>query len=198
MTSEALDGWRTTGRGRIDEMLALHRDATGAGQGRRWGTQQLNQAMHIALLAQFQKSCLSLHDEAVSVHVQAANSVQRGVIQQLMTQGRKLERNAPRPDHLGSDFARLGVPVVQLLKLNTQAANELVYLGHLADFRNAIGHGNEDEARTIADDATVEPRIRSTKRSVTTGRRVLDRLAGRLDDLVANELGDLLATTRPW
>lgn len=176
----------------------LHRDATGDRRGRRWGTTQLNRAMHLWLVAQFQRYCLMLHDEAIEKQVAVAAPQQRKLVRRLMSSGRKLSTSTPRPDNLGADFARVGIPLVQLLRGTAAGTADVMYLSRLSDFRNAIAHGNEDEIQAVEQDAGVEPRIRPTKRSLSDARVVLDRLVERIDALVADELAGLLETSRPW
>ncbi|CAN5176822.1 hypothetical protein BH23ACT9_BH23ACT9_30120 [soil metagenome] len=65
MPSEALNDWRGRLSDRLDELEAIHQSATGAGRGRRWGTEQLNGQLFVALVGQFQGFARGLHDEAL-------------------------------------------------------------------------------------------------------------------------------------
>jgi hypothetical protein len=106
--SAAKGAWETVARVRLGELERLHADARGTGPGRRWGTDQLNRSLFVALVAQFQIYCRDLHDEAIDVHVAAANVLQAGLLRSVLTQGRELNVKNPRPAALGSDFGRLG------------------------------------------------------------------------------------------
>jgi hypothetical protein len=122
----------------------VHAHITGSALGRRWGTRQLNQALFVALMAQFQAYCRGLHDEGVEVHVAHAVPSQREMLKILLTQGRKLEVTNPRRSVLGADFGRLGVSLVGELKAAGPATvRRLDLLEALVDFRNAVGHGDD-------------------------------------------------------
>lgn len=195
MASQALTEWRTTGRARLAELERVHVQATGTRRGRRWGTRQLNRSLFVSLVAQFQNYCRELHDEAIAVHLAAANPGQVKVLRTLLTHGRKLETQNPRASALGSDFGRLGFSFIDDLRARSRPTVErLDQLELLVDFRNAVGHG--DEAKIAALEA--QGSIASTKRSYHAYRRALDGLAGTMDDVVASRLATVLGTTRPW
>jgi hypothetical protein len=195
VASQALVAWRTVGLARLSELEDLHARATRDRAGHRWGTQQLNRSLIVALVAQFQGYCRALHDEAVSAHVAAAVPTQRTVLQQLLTQGRKLDTQNPRRATLGSDFRRLGFDFVDVVRaVGPPTRRRLDMLDVLVDYRNAIGHG--DEANIAAIEARAP--ICSTKQSYRKHRHALNGLAGTIDVVVARELAIVLGTTRPW
>lgn len=195
MSSAALSEWQSTGVGRLDELEGIHAQATGPGPGRRWGTEQLNRSLFVALVAQFQTYCRALHDEAIDAHVAQANPRQAALLRTLLTQGRKLDTHTPRTAHLGSDFARLGFKLVDGINdTGSEAEQALGSLDVLVEFRNAIGHGNETEIAALV--KTGE--IKSTKTSYRRFRRILERLAVIMDGVVAAKLGDLLDVPAPW
>lgn len=68
MPSLAFAQWRTLGLGRLDELERIHADMRDAAPGRRWGAEQLNRSLFVALIAQFQTYCRDLHDQAIEVH----------------------------------------------------------------------------------------------------------------------------------
>lgn len=116
----------------------------------RWGTEQLNRSLFVALVAQFQTYCRKLHDEAVDLHVTHANRHQAELLHTLLTQGRKLDNQTPRSSVLGSDFGRLGFSVLEAMRaVGARAERDLDRLDVLVDFRNAIGHGNETEIAAL-------------------------------------------------
>ncbi len=147
------------------------------------------------LVAQFQAYARGLHDQATDVHVAAALAGQRVLVHTLLTQGRKLDTQNPRRAALGSDFGRLGFGFIDDLKAATASAPaELDALEELIDYRNAIGHGDEATISSIESLG----RIKATKGSYRGYRRTIGRLAGTMDDVVANQLSALLGINRPW
>jgi len=195
MPSRALQEWQTNGRTRLNELEAIHARATGPQPGRRWETEQLNRSLFVALVAQCQKYCRSLHDEAVEVHEREANEHQADLLRNLMTQGSKLATQTPRTDRLGADFSRLGFDLVEAIKSDgPRSVEDLRLLDLLVDFRNAIGHGNETKIADLVDGGE----IKATKTDYRRYRRTLERLAHTMDRVVAAKLGDLLQIPRPW
>jgi hypothetical protein len=195
MSSQAFEDWRTVGLARLAELEAVHAELTGSGPGRRWGTTQLNRALFLALVAQFQSYCRDLHDEAAEVHVDAATAGHRDLVKLLMLQGRQLQTRNPRCSTLGSDFQRLGVRLIDDLKASGPAtAQRLVALDLLVDYRNAIGHGDEAKIKAFENDG----RIRATKRLYQQHRRTLECLAATMDSAVADGLARVLGIRAPW
>jgi len=88
--------WRGAGLARLAELEAVHANLTGTGPGRRWGTNQLNRSLFLALVAQFQGYCRDLHDEAVAVYLDQANPTQKNNLELLLLQGRRLGTHNPR------------------------------------------------------------------------------------------------------
>ena len=180
---------------RLKELERVHTRATRSGPGRRWGTEQLNRSLFIALVAQFQTYCRALHDEGVAVHLQQVAPAQRQLIRTLMTHARKLDTGNPRTSALGSDFANLDIALIPAMKgLGAGVEVDLKALDRGIDFRNAISHGND--AAVTALSATGA--IKATKRSYTEYREMLDRLAGNIDGVVAAKLAVLLGIPDPW
>lgn len=135
---------------RLRELESIHARATGPRQGRRWGTEQLNRSLFLVLVAQFQTYCRDLHDEAVAVHVAHAAPAQRLLLGTLMLQGRTLDVGNPRRSALGTDFSRVGIPLIpDLTALGPGTVGDLDALDHLVDFRNAISHGNESQVQAL-------------------------------------------------
>lgn len=195
MASVAYGRWRTVGLARLDELEQVHAATTAGRRGRAWGTEQLNRGLFVALVAQFQEYCRALHDEAVNVHVAAANPEQATVLQALLTQGRKIGTQNPRPAHLGSDFGRLGFSLIGDLKAaGPDLADWLRRLDLLIDLRNAVGHGDDTEIEGLI----AAGEIRVTKVSYRQYRGTLDRLAGTMDAVVADALATRLKIPPPW
>lgn len=195
MASQALQRWISTGLKNLDELEQVHADAKGVGPGRKWGTEQLNRSLFVALVAQFQAYCRGVHDEAVEVQFLNANPQQSDMIRKLLTQGRRLDKMNPRSDHLGSDFGRLGIAIVDALNVKGASFREDVrLLDVLVDFRNAIVHGNETEVTSIIGTGD----IKATKTVYKAYRKTVDRLATTMDEVVAARLGSILGVEPPW
>lgn len=156
---------------------------------------QLNRSLFLALMAQFQSFARDLHDEAVSVHVDAAAPGQGELIRSLLTRGRKLDTGNPSPSSLGSDYGRLGLVLLDDLKQHDpRNVARLVALRRLVEFRNAIAHGQEAKIESLEEEGS----IRSTKRSYRSHRGYLDRLADTMDEVVGRQLASLLHISAPW
>lgn len=195
MVSAARAEWDITASARLDELERVHADARGAGRGRRWGTDQLNRSLFVVLVAQFQTYSRNLHDEAIDVHVNAANPRQADVMRRLLTQGRKLDVQNPESAALGSDFGRLGFDLVPALKTGGGVIEDaLTKLDLLVRFRNAVAHGNESELVGIVASGD----INATLASYRQYRRTLNRLVATMDRVVAAELGTVLQIPPPW
>ncbi len=159
------------------------------------GHSQLNRSLFIILVAQFQIYCRDLHDDAVDVHVGAANPQQADVLRTLLTQGRKLDVQNPQPGALGSDFGRLGFQLIPTLKAEgTRTEEALQSLDVLVSFRNAIAHGNESEVGRLVAGGS----IKETLTSYRAYWRTLDRLVDTMDQVVARELASGLGIPSPW
>ena len=63
MSSVALHHWLTARASALDEIEQAHRSVGGTGRGRRYATQQINQAYAVLLSSQFQGFCRNLHEE---------------------------------------------------------------------------------------------------------------------------------------
>jgi len=193
--SDALARWQSTGLANLGQLHHIHRQATGARRGRRWGTTQLNRSLFVALLAQFQSFCRDLHDEAVDVHVAFAPAEQRGLIRALLTQGRNLDVANPRSDSLGSDFGRLGFSLIDQLRAAGAATGPRIdALDRVAGFRNAVSHGNESQVSALE----ASGKIKSTLKSYVEHRKELEVLAITMDRVVADQLAALLHIASPW
>ena len=138
--SRSLIRWNGEGADALDEIEAAHAAVGGTAPGRRYATQQINQAYVMLLAARFQAFCRDLHTETVAALVQAAPASYRGVLGGL-TIGRKLDQGNPNAGNVGSDFARLGLelwPVVYGLNPRNVARRGL--LDEMMEWRNAIAH----------------------------------------------------------
>lgn len=189
MSSAALNDWFGVRAERLDELVAMHEKATGTAPGRRYGTTEFNRTLVTALVAQFQGFARDLHDLAVEEFVASIEpSARSEAVRQLLTQGRKLETNTPRPSTLGSDFGRLGIGLIPAIKdVDTRGAQRLETLENVVELRNAIGHGNDAEIDRLASEG-----YKATKTAFRKYRRTFNALARTLDSVLAEQLASLL------
>src|SRR5437660_12811855 len=98
MPSLALQDWSVRRAATLDEIEHAHRSVGGRGPGRRYVTQQINQAYAVLLSSQFQGFCRDLHDECVR-HLVAAVvfPVLRANYMDNLRFGRKLDVGNPNP-----------------------------------------------------------------------------------------------------
>ncbi len=193
--SAAKSVWDTECVARLDQLERIHAAAGGTGRGRRWGTEQLNRSLFVALVGQFQVYCRELHGEATRVYLSQANPRQVPALETLLLRRRDLDNRNPRRDALKNDFGRMGLQLIPVLQNRYTRANEdLDRLELLVGFRNAITHGNESEVRALVQRYGVRPTLGSYR----TFRSTINRLVGKLDVVVAAELAGELGIRRPW
>src|SRR5579875_2768151 len=105
MPSRSLLTWRGPAARALDEIEAAHRAVGGTGPGRRYATQQINQAYAVLLSSWFQRFCRDLRTEAIDHfvgHVAATAPVsRRNTVRGRFTDGRKLDVGNPTPGNLG-------------------------------------------------------------------------------------------------
>ena len=180
---------------RLSQLEQVHVAAGGTHRGRRWGTDQLNRSLFVALVGQFQMYCRELHDEATRVYLSQANTRQVAAIEGLLLWRRELDNRTPRRDALKNDFGRMGLQIIPALQnLYARADVDIDRLGLLIRFRNAIAHGNEREIRSMAQSSSIRPTLSSYR----TYKSAINRLVGKLDVVVAAELAGELGIHRPW
>jgi hypothetical protein len=118
----------------------------GSQRGRRYTTQQINQAFAVLLSSQFQGYCRELHSECADHFVQSVTSLPlRAALHILLVQHRKLDKGNPNPGNLGSDYNRFGLPFWDVV-ISHDARNQLRRdaLEDLNNWRNAIAHQDFD------------------------------------------------------
>src|SRR4051812_34725088 len=107
MPSLAWQVWSVQRAATLDEIEHAHRAVGGRGPGRRFLTQQINQAYAVLLSSQFQGFCRDLHEECVSWLVSFAASPALAAIHRAnLLFGRKLDAGNPNAGNIGSDFNR--------------------------------------------------------------------------------------------
>lgn len=142
MPSAAFQDWSTVRATSLNEVENAHRSVGGTGPGRRYATQQINQAYAVLLASQFQAFCRDLHTECVNHLVAPVPSPDlRDMYRSGLVLNRKLDRGNPNPGNIGSDFNRLDLlfwPQVDAHRPNNPTRRELLEL--LNEWRNAIAH----------------------------------------------------------
>src|SRR5208337_1400790 len=111
MPSKSFGEWLSTRAKALDEIEAAHASVGGTGPGRRYATQQINQAYAVLVASQFQGFCRDLHTESVAQLMSYINPppLLRQLVQAGFTRGRQLDSKNAQPGSLGSDFGLLGI-----------------------------------------------------------------------------------------
>jgi hypothetical protein len=192
MPSQSYATWITTRVLALDEIEAAHRAVGGGGRGRRYATQQINQAYAVLLSSQFQGYCRDLHTECVDWMSRGITGPQlRGLVGSALTRERRLDRGNPNPGNIGADFAILGAelwPDVKALSGVNVGRRQL--LEELNTWRNAIAH---------QDFSTLSLSGRSSLRvaKVRQWRAACEGLASAFD-VVSGDYLRRLTGVRPW
>jgi hypothetical protein len=193
MPSLAWQDWSARRAAALDEIEHAHRSVGGTGPGRRYLTQQINQAYVVLLSSQFQGFCRDLHEDCVEHLVASVVSpVLSGTYRDNLLFGRKLDVGNPNRGNIGSDFNRLGLsfwPAVDAdHPRNLQRSSALETLNC---WRNAIAHN------AFAPDMYRGGRPSLHLSEVQDWRRACDGLARSFDNVL---FAHLLAATgvAPW
>jgi hypothetical protein len=197
MTSLALAEWVGPRSQRIDRLVDAHRKTTGGSRGRQWLTEELNHALIVRLMSEFQGCCRDLHDEsidALTASPKISDPAVSTVLRQLLTTGRKLDQGNAGPGTLGSDFGRLGIalwPAVTA-RYPVNGAKWNASLDRLNKARNHIVH--EERQDILNWPRTHEP---LTLAGVRTWRGTLNALARAFDQVVGSYLKQVNGIA-PW
>jgi hypothetical protein len=140
----------TTRARALDEIAQAHAAVGGTKRGRRYATQQINQAYAVLLASQFQGFCCDLYAECVD-HLMVALSpplALRPIVHKGFTRGCLLDRGNAQPASLGTDFERLGINLWREVEsFHPRNKARKADLGRLNEWRNAIAHQNFDPAK---------------------------------------------------
>ncbi len=191
MSSASLRSWQGTRAAKLDRIAAAHGAVGGTGRGRRWATQQINQAYAMLLSSQFQGFCRDLHSESVDHLARAINPViLRTALRAEFVLARKLDRGNPNAGNIGADFTRLGLPFWNNVRRD-DVRNRLCQtrLDELCEWRNAIAHQDFDPASLRPESLTL-PAIRTWRRACNGLARSFDRVIARYIEAVTG--------TPPW
>ena len=192
MPSAALQQWTTVRAISLDQIEQAHLSVGGSGRGRRYATQQINQAYVMLLSSQFQAFCRDLHTECVETLVNAITpTVIQSALRTEFLLDRKLDRGNPNPGNIGADFSRLGVRfwprVLSIDSRNTARRNQL---DSLNTWRNAIAHQDFDPAR-------LNGRTTVQLREVRVWRSMCNNLSDGFDQVMYDYLLSVTGTL-PW
>src|SRR5262249_14816056 len=146
MPSIAYRKWVTARANDLDELAQAHAAVGGTSPGRRYATQQVNQAYAVLLAAQFQGFCRDLHTECVDALVAVITpTTVRVLMKPALTLNRLLDRGNAHPGSLESDFSRLGISFwVDVESYNPRNTARKAMLEMLNRWRNAIVHQDFD------------------------------------------------------
>src|SRR5437773_7413866 len=110
MPSVSYRRWRSARARALSEIAEAHVAVGGTARGRRYTTQQLNQAYAVLLAAHFQGFCRDLHSECVDhiLAVLAPPNPLRNYLRAELTRGRQVDRGNAQPSSLGADCGRFG------------------------------------------------------------------------------------------
>jgi hypothetical protein len=192
MPSASLHTWTTGRLAGLDELETAHRSVGGTGRGRRYATQQINQAYAVLLSSQFQGYCRDLHSECANYFVQSVPAgLLRTALRNVLVQHRKLNMGNPNPGGIGDDFNRFGLSFwdeVKSLDIRNQAHQNR--LEELNAWRNAIAHQDFDAAKL---GGTTALRLRQ----VRDWRNACNQLAFAFEEVVRIQLQTVNGIS-PW
>ena len=197
MPSHAFQRWQHQAQDALDEIEQAHRAVGGVGPGRRYATQQINQAYVVMVSSQFQRFCRDLHSEAADhlTHDPSPNPNPRYFLLRMrLTEGRKLDSQNANPANLGSDFGRFEFAAGFWGEVRSADPIRMKQLQDefqlLNVWRNAIAHqdftSSELKGRTTI-------RLADARR----WRRTCQELALRFDQVVSQRLQAILGMV-PW
>lgn len=185
MVSASLRKWQAQRAEELDRLEAAHAAVGGTGRGRRYATQQVNQAYVILLASHFQGFCRDLHAEAVNTMIGSISPpTLRSAVRAAFAWKRALDRGNPHPGALGEDFNRLGVPFwPAVLAVDARNERRRDCLLELNVWRNAIAHQDFDPER-LGDRVTV------TLAMVRRWRSASGALAESFDRIVRDHVSE--------
>lgn len=190
MPSVSLRTWNAKRGAALDELEAAHRSLGGAKRGRRYTTQQINQAYAMLLSAQFQGFCRDLHSESADHFVQSVPAGLQTVLRAVLVQSRKIDQGNQNPGNLGNDYNRFGILFWDEVKArDSRNQARLNQLDDLNKWRNAIAH---QDFRAIMPAPVVLPLKR-----VRSWRKACNEIAISFDEVMCSHL-QAVNGTAPW
>ncbi len=191
MPSNSYGRWVRARATRLDQMESAHSSVGGTGRGRRYATDQINQAYAILLASQFQGFCRDLHSESAAYLIDAIQPLtMRPIVRAEITRDRKLDRGNASPGNLGSDFNRLGLDFWDEVRtMNAKNSSRNRSLEMLNEWRNAIAHQHFDEAKLGTSTLGLA--------QVRSWRNVCNQLARSFDVVMRNHVRSVTGSP-PW
>lgn len=192
MPSLSLQNWQTVRSSHLDEMENAHSRVGATARGRRYATQQINQAYAVLLSSQFQGFCRDLHSECVG-HLAGAvmPAAFETILRTEFVQNRTLDRGNPNPGNIGTDFNRFGLSFwSRVTGHDVRNHNRRVQLEQLNCWRNAIAHQDFDAAK-------LGGRTTLRLQTVRSWRQASDHLAVSFDAVMRVHLA-VLTNAPPW
>lgn len=190
MPSRSLVKWKGERSRALDEIANAHLRVGGDQRGRRYATQQINQAYATLLSSQFQGFCRDLHSECIDHLVATAPAIVEDIFRAQFIWGRKLDHGNPNPGNVGMDFNRLGTrfwpAVLRDFHRNDRRREMLVKLN---EWRNAIAHQDFDPGKL----GGISLRLATVQR----WRSAINCLAQSFDSVMLVHLNGLLSAP-PW
>jgi hypothetical protein len=160
------------------------------------GTEQLNEALVLRVMAEFQGYVRDLLDLATIKIVRGSGCglPYQAQIIAAMSRNRVIDRGNPRLEALEEDLSRLGLQRVrqQLSRKNPSHAADVARLQRLVELRNALAHADEVKLLSLSRSGT-----RATKLYITSSLACLGRFASALDKVVWDYLLGSFSTD-PW
>jgi hypothetical protein len=193
--SVALEEWRGTSARALDEIELLHRLAEGAWQHGSALTEQITYLYAALILAHFQRYCRGAHTEATKALVEAMPHPGLAmVLEDLLTEGRHLDRGNPTPGNLGRDFGRFGFNFWETIEADDQRnGTRRRELDRLCDWRNGVVHGDipgkRASGKLVPNDLSLD--------ACRGWRRAVGALVISIDRVVAKQCQSL-GCPRPW
>jgi len=161
------------------------------------GAQQINDALVLRIVTEFQGFVRDLLDLATSTLVRGSGSLAQHQtrLTSAMSSDRWIDRGNPHLDTVRKDAERLGIASLgsQLLARNPTHDSDARLLKELVQLRNALTHGDQDRLRRLA-----QRGIRPTIGYVDAAHACLDRYAGALDEIFWDHLIGLFPAVDPW
>ena len=201
--SPALRSWLSVRHSNVAELMRARviidgtRRRTTAGTPSKPGPQQLDDALVLRLVTEFQGFVRDLLFEAMSKMIEGSGCLEQYRYQILSAamEHRMIDRGNPRLDAIAADASRLGISHLRsrMEANNTRHAADAAALANLVELRNALVHDDRDKVLELS-----QIGVRST---YSYGRRawaVIDRHARALDHVVWDHLASVFPGVDPW
>ena len=201
--SPALAEWKTARRANIDELRRAHAlvgnagPGSGAGRPPKAGTQQLNEALVVRVVTEFQGFVRDLLDLVAIrlVRGSGASAAYQALLIAAASRDRMIDRGNPHLEAIRKDAARLGVPQLGVLlsSRNPTHGTDAALLKEVVEFRNALAHDDQDRLQGLSRQG-----IRATVAYSKRAQAAVGRLAAALDHVMWDHLLATFPGTDPW